>query len=225
MSEKVLVIGAHPDDETYGPGGTLKLHSLKGDEVHVLVVTDGSSSQYENYDEMIMKKKKEARSAMDILGVTDIQFNSFPDMKLDTVPHVEINRVIERKVREYEPTIVYTHHWGDVNKDHRLIFESTMVAVRPTPGQTVRKLISYETPSSTEWMLPSIPNRFLPNMFVDISDVLNYKLEAVKCYVSEVREYPHPRSPGSVEHYARANGSSVGLKAAERFMVLREFGP
>ncbi|MBN1389971.1 MAG: PIG-L family deacetylase [Candidatus Thermoplasmatota archaeon] len=225
MSEKVLVIGAHPDDETYGPGGTLKLHSIRGDEVHVLVVTDGSSSQYENYDKMIMRKKMEARNAMKILGVSDINFNSFPDMKLDTIPHVEVNGVIENKVREFQPTIVYTHHWGDVNKDHRLIFESTMVAVRPRPGQTVRKLISYETPSSTEWMLPSVPNRFIPNMFVDISGVLKHKLDAVRCYISEVREYPHPRSPESVEYYARANGSSVGIIAAERFMVLREYGP
>lgn len=222
MADKILVLGAHPDDETLGMGGTIAKHTSNDDTVHVLVITDGSSSQYENYEEMIEKKKKEAKKAMEILGVEKIEFNKLSDMKLDTVPHIKINKLIEKKIDEFQPDEVYTHHWGDINKDHRLVFESTMVSVRPTPNQTVKKIYTYETPSSTEWNITEKNNAFTPNVFVDISKHIKQKIKAVKAYETELRPYPHPRSPESIEIYAKRNGITIGKKYAERFFLIRK---
>ena len=155
MGKKILVIGAHPDDETFGMGGTIAKHSLIGNEIHVLILTDGSSAQYSNFQEMIEKKKLEAKKAMDILSVKNIQFGTLPDMKLDTVPHIEINKIIEEKINDFEPDYIFTHHWGDLNKDHRCIFESTMVAARPINSPSIKKIYCYEIPSSTEWQFPN----------------------------------------------------------------------
>jgi len=222
MTEKILVIGAHPDDETFGMGGTILKHTSNGNIVHVLIITDGSSSQYENYEEMIEEKKIEATNAMKTLGVEKIEFNILPDMKLDTIPHIEINEIIETKIYDFQPEIVYTQHWGDVNKDHRLVFESTIVAVRPTPSQVVHEVYTYETPSSTEWQAPRIEDVFTPNCYVDISEYLEQKMKAIECYKSEIRKYPHPRSPKAVAIYNKKNGITVGRRAAERFVLIRE---
>jgi len=222
MTEKILVIGAHPDDETFGMGGTILKHTSNGNIVHVLIITDGSSSQYENYEKMIEEKKIEATNTMNILGVERIEIHSMPDKKLDTVPHVKINRIIERKIEDFKPEIVYTHHWGDVNEDHRQVFQSTMVAVRPTPSQTIEKVYAYETSSSSEWHAPTIGDAFIPNCFVDISENLELKKNAIECYRSELREYPHPRSTRAVAIYDERNGIVIGRKAAERFVLLRE---
>lgn len=218
---KILIIAAHPDDETFGMGGTIAKRTFNGDIVHVLIITDGSSSQYENYKEMIKKKKDEAKKAMNILGVKKIEFKTLPDMKLDTISHIEINNIIEQKIEEYKPSIVYTHHWGDVNKDHRLVFQSTMVAVRPTPHQSVKEIYTYEIPSSTEWNPPEINNIFKPNIFIDITDFFEQKIKAVNCYQTELRKYPHPRSPKSVKIYNQRSGITIGKKLAERFYLVR----
>jgi len=222
MRKKVLVIGAHPDDETFGVGGTIAKYSSNSDIVHVLLITDGSSSQYENFEEMIKRKKNEAKKAMEVLGVEKIEFNTLPDMQLDTVSHIKINSIIEKKISDFNPNIVYTHFWGDVNKDHRMIFESTIVATRPGPNNKVSKVLGYETSSSTEWQSPKISDRFIPTVFVDISDHIETKIKAVECYKSELREYPHPRSPEAVRIYSRRNGINISKEAAERFILIRE---
>jgi len=222
MKKKILVIGAHPDDETFGMGGTIAKYCSNNDIVHVIVITDGSSTQYANYAEMIKRKKSEANKAMEVLGVEKIELNMLPDMQLDTVPHIKINRIIERKILEFNPDIIYTHFWGDVNKDHRLIFESTIVATRPTPEQTVKKIYSYEIPSSTEWQAPINELRFVPTSYVDISKHLDKKLQALKCFKSEVKQFPHPRSLEAVKAYNKRAGNSIGKIAAERFVLIRE---
>lgn len=221
MKEKILIIGAHPDDETLGMGGTIAKYTSNDNMVHVLIITDGSSSQYGNYEQMIEKKKNESKEAMRILGVEKIDFNVLPDMKLDTVPHIEINNLIEEKIRDFKPSIVYTHHWGDINKDHRLVFESTMVAVRPTINQTVKNIYTYETPSSTEWNITELNNVFKPNVFVDITKYMEQKLKAVDAYKSELRPYPHPRSVESIKTQNKGYGISVGTTYAERFYLVR----
>lgn len=219
----VLVLGAHPDDETYGMGGTIAKHSFNGDTVNVLIITDGSSSQYENAEEMIQRKKSEAKKAMEVLGVEKIEFNSLPDMKLDTIPHVDINRIIEKKVHDYNPDIVYTHFWGDLNKDHRIIFESTIVATRPSLNNKIIKVYTYETPSCTEWQSPKNSDWFIPNIYSDITDFIETKIKAIRCYKSELREYPHPRSLESVRVYCKRNGIIMGKDAVERFVLVRDF--
>ena len=222
MDKKILVIGAHPDDETYGMGGTIARYCSNNDIVHVLIITDGSSSQYENYEEMIERKKNETRNAMDILGLKNIEFNMLPDMKIDTIPHVKINSIIEKKIADFKPDIVYTHFWGDANKDHRLVFESTIVAIRPTSDQSVKKVYSYEIPSSTEWQAPISDLQFHPTSYIDISDFLDKKIRAIECFKSEIKPFPHPRSPEAVKIYNKRTGNSICILAAERFFLLRE---
>ena len=168
---KILVIAAHPDDEVYGMGGTIAKLSEAGDEVHVLFVTDGCTAQYRNdprLPQILAQKQEEARRANALLGVKAVHFGTLPDMRLDTVPHVEVNQLIEETVDAVAPEVVYTHFLGDVNLDHQMVYRSTLVAVRPVPGQTVRELYCYRVPSSTEWNPQLAHTAFLPNVMVDI---------------------------------------------------------
>ena len=148
---RVLVMAAHPDDEVLGMGGTLAVHAVvRGDDVRIVCVTDGSSTQYPGDAVIREQKEAEARAAAAELGVTDYIHLDLPDMRLDTLAHVEVNRVIEDQVSDFRPEIVYTVH-PDVNRDHRALFDSVAVATRPVPGQPVRRVLTYAPTSSTEW--------------------------------------------------------------------------
>lgn len=219
---RVLVIAAHPDDEILGLGGTIAKHTSEGDEVHVLMVTEGASTQYKDRPEMIEQKKNEIFRVKNILNIADIHFINLPDMKLDTLAHIEVNNPIAKAIHQLRPEIVYTHFYGDVNKDHRVIFDSTMVAVRPSAEYSVKKVICFHTPSSTEWNIQQGHTAFLPNMYVDISRFLDKKLKALDQYKSELRKYPHPRSLESIKILANYWGSHIGAEAAEAFMIVRE---
>ena len=219
---KVLVIAAHPDDEILGLGGTIAKHTSEGDEVHILMVTEGSSTQYKDRPEMIDQKRNEILNVKDILDIAKIHFVNLPDMKLDTLANIDVNQPITKAINELRPEIVYTHFYGDVNKDHRVIFESTMVAVRPSADCSVKKVICYHTPSSTEWNIQQGHTAFLPNMYVDITRFLDKKLKAFQQYKSEIRKYPHPRSPEALKIHAQYWGSHIGTEAAEAFMIVRE---
>lgn len=222
---RILVIAAHPDDEVYGMGGTIARLSAEGHEVHVLIVTDGCTAQYAgrpDLPEIIRKKHQEAVEANRLLGVQRVHFGSFPDMKLDTIPHVEINRLIERTVDALRPEAVYTHFYGDVNLDHQMVYRSTLVAVRPVPGQCVKELYCYQVPSSTEWSPQLAHTAFLPNTMVDITGFEDIKEQAVSAYQTEARPYPHPRSSQYVRETDRARGLQWGLGSSEAFMLLRK---
>ena len=219
---KILIVCAHPDDETLGMGGTIARLVNENNTIHVLFITDGSSSQYENYREMIEIKKIEMKNALNELGVQQFDFHMLPDMQLDVTAQIKINAVIVDKISQFKPDIVYTHFWGDINSDHRRVFDSTMVAVRPTVNQSVKCVYCYETPSSTEWQAPKNDSVFNPNRFVDITDFHEKKISALKFYKSELREFPHPRSEKAVSIYDQRNGIVIARKYAERFVVIRE---
>ncbi len=216
---KVLVLAAHPDDEVLGMGGTIAVHAEHGDAVRVVCVTDGSSSQYPGDTETRERKNAEAKRAAEILGVTDYVHLDLPDMRLDTVAHVDLNRVVEEQVREVAPSIVYTAH-PDVNRDHQALFDSVSVAVRPVPGQAVRRVLTYAPTSSTEWT-PAGANSFVPTWYVDITATLERKLEAFRCFATELREYPHPRSDRALRAHAELHGATVGCEYAEPFVLVR----
>lgn len=221
---KVLVVAAHPDDEVYGMGGTIAKLASQGHEIHTLIVTDGCTAQYADRPDLpdiIMKKHAEALEANRLLGVREVHFGAFPDMKLDTVPHVQVNRLIEETVDAVQPDAVYTHFGGDVNLDHQMVYRSTLVAVRPVPGQTVRELYCYRVPSSTEWSPQLSYTSFLPNTMTDISGFEDTKEQALLVYQTETRSYPHPRSPRYVRETDRARGLEWGLGPAETFWQLR----
>lgn len=225
---KVLVIAAHPDDEVLGCGGTIAKHVQDGDNVSILILGEGITSRGEKKAEKIKKKIKElkenAKKAASILGVKKIFTFDFPDNRFDTVPLLDIIKVIEDVKKAANPEIVYTHHAGDLNIDHQITLKSVLTAFRPIKGEKTRKILSFEVPSSTEWGAPGAGN-FIPNLFVDISKTIDKKIEALRAYKSELREYPHPRSPKALKIIAGRWGSSVGLEFAEAFVVVREVVP
>jgi LmbE family N-acetylglucosaminyl deacetylase len=216
---KVLVFAAHPDDEVLGMGGTIAVHTDRGDVVRIVVVTDGSSTQYPGDAEIRTRKEAEAMRAAAELGVTDYVHLDLPDMRLDTLAHVEVNAVVEEHVREFEPERVYTPQ-PDVNRDHRVLFDSVAVATRPVPGSTVRQLLTYAPTSSTEWT-PAPLNWFVPNWFVEVTGTIELKLAAFAHYETERREYPHPRSERAIRAAAEFYGSSCGCECAEPFVLVR----
>lgn len=222
--DSVLVIAAHPDDEVLGCGGTIACHRKKGDRVAVLVMADGVSSRARSVGSTAMaleERRRAAQRANRILDVDELTLLSYPDNRMDTVPLLDIVQNIEQTLTQCKPTVIYTHHAGDVNIDHRLVHDAVIAASRPYPGQTLRQLLFFETPSSTEWRPPGSLPIFAPNWYADISDTLALKQEALKAYADELRDFPHPRSPAAIEHLARWRGASVGLAAAEAFELGR----
>lgn len=222
---EVLVIAAHPDDEVLGLGGTICKLSSKGHNVHLLILTDGSSCQYKNstnIDDVIEQKRKETSLCAGILGIKTIDYGPFPDMKLDTVSHSDVNDFICGIIGKYKPEIVFTHFYGDVNKDHRCAFESTMVSTRPVPGQIVKKVLLYRTPSSTEWNAQNNCNSFCANVFVDVTRFESRKIEAISFYKTELRDYPHPRSLEAIKLNDSSCGNSIGTLFAECFVLVRD---
>ena len=221
---EVLVIAAHPDDEVLGLGGTISKLAAEGNVIHHLIITDGSSQQYlgnPKLKDIIEEKKRETCECASILGIKTIDYASFPDMKLDTVPHVQINECIERTISKYSIEMVFTHFYGDVNKDHRCVFESSIVATRPFVGQTVKTVLLYKTPSSTEWNYQSTESSFSPNVYVNITDFEKNKLRAISCYKRELRQYPHPRSLKAIEQMDCCCGTTICAEFAESFILVR----
>ena len=220
---RVLVFAAHPDDDVLGMGGTIAVHAELGHDVRVVCVTDGSSTQYPGDSALRERKNREAQAAAAALGVREYIHHDLPDMRLDTVPHVDLNGVVEEHVRDLGPQIVYTAQ-PDVNRDHRALFDSVAVATRPVPEQPVRRVLTYAPTSSTEWT-PSPLNWFVPNWFVDITATLQRKLDAFACFETEGRAFPHPRSARALEAHAAFFGASVGCEYAEPFVLVRSVEP
>lgn len=224
-NKKVLVIVAHPDDEILGMGGTIAKYVATGNEVALLIVTDGSTSQYKNdprLNEIIEEKKSETQNAANILGISKIYYGGQPDMRLDITAHTEVNAAIEKVIDDFEPDIVYTHFEGDVNRDHQCVYQSTLVACRPVPNQKVKELYSFSVPSSTEWNVQTRQATFTATVYVDIEgEYVEKKYKAMACYKTELRDYPHPRSIETLTILDKATGLQVGLKCAESFIAHR----
>jgi len=225
MTRRILVVAAHPDDEVLSCGGTIARHAYQGDEVHCLILGEGITSRYsqrgEAPEEELKQLKSEAEQAANILGIKKVFFRDFPDNRFDTVPLLEIVKAIEEVKDEVKPDIIYTHHQGDLNIDHQITFKAALTACRPLKGETVKEIYSFEIPSSTEWNSPDAGTYFTPNVFVDISETFSKKIDAMKAYKGESREYPHPRSPEALEIIAKRWGVSVGRELVEAFKLIR----
>jgi LmbE family N-acetylglucosaminyl deacetylase len=217
---KVLLVAAHPDDEVLGPGGTVTRHVAEGDEVTILILADHGSVRYD--EERMREVRRAARAASSRMGVSEVRFGELEDQKLDVLPILEVTQRVEAMLQEVQPEIVYTHHRGDINRDHTVVHEATLTAARPYSAPFVRRVLCYETPSATEWAGPYPESAFVPNLFVDISDHLEAKLQAMAEYPSELREAPHPRSLEALRSHAAHWGSVIGVTAAEPFMLVRE---
>lgn len=222
--EKVLVVAAHPDDEALGCGGTMALHADTGDIVQVVFLADGLGARDRRKIEKreILKRQTAAIRASKILGATTPLFLAFPDNQLDTVPLLSVIKEIETIAAKFKPTIVYTHHAGDLNVDHRICHESVMTAFRPVPGQRVKSIYAFEVLSSTNWSSSTALKTFIPNRFCDITIPMKAKINALKEYDSELRQYPHARSIEATTILAQYRGASVGFHMAEAFFVERQ---
>jgi len=224
----ILVIGAHPDDELLGVAGTIARHIKNGDDVFVYLLTDGHTSRYRDNEKIaehtpeVVARIESAKKAAAFLGIKELEFAPFNDQRLDTVPMIELVQDIEKYASKINPEIVYTHHRGDVNRDHQVTFTASLTAFRSTGEHYPKRLLCYETISSTEWGAPFAESVFMPNVFIDISDFMDIKLQALDLYRQEMRDFPHPRSMEGIRTSAKRWGSVIGTQAAEAFMLVRE---
>jgi LmbE family N-acetylglucosaminyl deacetylase len=226
MSKSVVVIAAHPDDEVLGCGATIASHVKNGDQVHVLILAEGLTSrgakhQSEQFKPELSALRKAAEEANSILGSRSLLLKNFPDNRMDGVERLDIIKEIEDFIGLYNPQVVYTHHAGDVNIDHRCIHDAVIAACRPMPNKNLFSLLFFEVASSTEWRPPASGFAFSPNWYVNISSTLSLKIAALKAYQSEMRDWPHARSIQAIEHLAKWRGATVGVDAAEAFVLGR----
>lgn len=224
MNKSLLIVAAHPDDEVLGCGGTLALLADQGAQVHVAFLADGVFSRDPSHGRQVdlVARRAAAQKACDVLGVKSVSFGDFPDNRMDTVALLDITKAVEELIARRQPDTIFTHHAGDLNIDHRRIHEAVVTACRPQRGCSVKTLLCFEVPSSTEWQLSGSAPVFAPNWFVDISATLDRKLAALDAYAAELRPWPHPRSKQGVEHLARWRGATIGSEAAEAFMLGRQ---
>lgn len=223
----VLVVAAHPDDEVFMCGGAMARHAAQGDRVHTLFLADGETARLDVYARDSLADRRAARRdaglrAAQALGTEVPRFLDLPDNRLDGEMLLDIVKLIESVVREVSPEVVYTHHHGDLNADHGIAHRAVITACRPSPGQPVRRILAGEALSSTEWATQGTGGVFAPNTFIDIAATLDAKLEALAAYATEMRPFPHLRSFEAVRHLAGLRGATVGLKAAEAFILVRE---
>lgn len=225
MFRSILILAAHPDDEVLGCGGTIAKLADEGATIHAAFLADGVFSRTGDASAQqaeLANRRAAAQKSCDILGVKSVSFGYFPDNRMDTVALLDITKAVEELIAEHRPDTIFTHHAGDVNIDHRRTHEAVVTACRPQSGHTVKTLLSFEVPSSTEWQLPGSAPVFAPNWFVDISGTLDRKMAALDAYFDELREWPHPRSRHGVEYLARWRGATIGVDAAEAFVLGRQ---
>lgn len=206
-------MAAHPDDELLGVGGTIAKHAKNGDEVHAIIACEGESLRYGRD----VGQESAIKEAAEILGIKEIKQIGFPDQRLDTFTLTDIIKPLEIISEDVKPNIVYCQYGGDINLDHKLLFEAANVAFRPI-DPWIEEVYAFYTASSTEW---AFPRTFAPDTWIDISQTIDIKLDAFKCYKSEIREYPHPRSIQALKNMAMYYGNQCCMEAAEPFMTIR----
>ena len=218
----VLVIAAHPDDEVLGCGGVIWQHARAGDQVHILILTDGAAGRYDSGGASALHQA--ARDCAEYLGAAGLHHAGLPNQALDTIPLSRVIVSIEQVMEQCRPARVYTHHWGDLNQDHVIACRASLTATRPLPDAVTREVYAYFVPSSSEWHQHAPHEAFLPNVFCDIAGCLERKIAALRFYESEVHAHPHPRSPEAITAHAAHFGLQVGLAYAEPFCLVRRVG-
>ena len=230
---KILVVAAHPDDETLGMGGTLKKLS-KHHQIKVMFLADGISgrrkSGYQNIPtwETSEKEKKKmnkeklirkdhAKKALNVLGIKNISFWDVPSEELSQIPMLKITKYVETELANDDNEIIFTHHYNDLSNDHKIAYEASITAARPFEYTKVNAIFSFEVPSATEWRKPY---RFNPNFIVDISKEIKDKLKAISMYKHELRKFPHPRSKEVIDATATRWGGLYGYSRAEAFEIV-----
>lgn len=217
--KNVLIVAPHADDEILGCGGLIYRKTQEGNNVSVLIVTRGTPKLYS--DERVANVRKEAKESHNILGVSKTFFLDFHAPELDITSSAEIARAISKVIQENNIVEMYIPHRGDIHSDHAVVAKACYVAARPVNNNTVKSMYAYETLSETEWAAPFGDDAFIPTHFVDVSNYFEAKLEAMKCFKSQLKEFPNPRSLECIEALSKFRGATVGVKRAEAFMVIR----
>jgi len=217
--KNVLVIAPHMDDETLGCGGTIKKHVARGDTITVVFVAHRKYNNIYNAQRNDIEMHH-AREAQKILGYHNAVFLQLEDEKLDTQVQ-DIIIKIETLITETCPDIVLYPFSGDNNQDHRAVAHAAQVIFRPAVRKTITEIFMYEVPSSTEQSPPTLENAFMPSYFVNIADQIDAKLEALRCYESEIKHFPHPRSIEGIITLAKSRGMKCGFTHAEAFMTVK----
>ena len=225
----ILVVAAHPDDEILGVGGTAAKHAACGDEVYAIILGEGQTSRGDKREDIsqdvVKELHKNTMKSAKAIGYKDVFFADFPDNRFDQVDLLDIVKVVEKKVRELRPEVIYTHYSGDLNIDHQYTARAVLTATRPIGDYPVKEIYAFETLSSTEWNFDySAQPAFCPNVYVDITEYYHKKEEAMNCYVSELCDFPHPRSLEGMDVLSKTRGMTVGMQRAEAFMLIRKIG-
>ena len=227
-NKKVMLVVAHPDDELLGLGATMhKLIQELNVQVHVVILGEGITSRSNTRDtklweEQLAVHRGNIYQAQAAIGYQSVSIYDFADNRFDTVALLDIIKVIEKEKAAFQPDIIFTHHGGDVNIDHQRTFEAVITSCRPMAQEQVKTIITFETPSGTEWRAATDPRHFIPNFFVSVSEEnLEAKIKGMESYEFEKRAYPHPRSPQALKIQAQRWGVAVGCHYAEAFCLVR----
>lgn len=217
---RVLVIAPHPDDEIIGVGGTIAKRTKNGDEVYVCIITKGIEPIFD--EEFVERGRRECRKADAMLGVMETIFLDFPAVMLESVPRYKLNDKIVGVVQQIKPDEIYIPHRGDMQIDHQITVDATMVAVRPRGTWYPQRVYAYETLSETGWNIPNVANEFIPTVYENITGFLENKLKAMSVFQSQLIPFPGARSIDAIDALAKYRGATVNLEAAEAFSLVRE---
>jgi LmbE family N-acetylglucosaminyl deacetylase len=223
MTNNILVIAPHPDDEVLGCGATIRKKVLEGHNVYILIMTNAHKTIPERYTEEKLKRIRDAaKKAHNILGTKETFYEDFPALMLDQYPLYKIAEAISSIIKKKNIDTVYIPHHGDIHIDHKIVFNAAMVACRPIADYSVKRIFAYETLSETEWANPYSSDIFVPSYFETITiENFNYKCEAMKCYASQLKEFPAARSIENIEALAKFRGASINVERAESFSLIR----
>lgn len=220
--ENILVLAPHNDDEILGCGGVMSKFIKQGKNVYVVVVTNGHLGAPELFSkEGTEKVRSEALQAHHFLGVKKTIFLDFPAVNLDVTPAYKLSLAISKVLAEFEIDTMFIPHRGDIHKDHRITYEAALVAGRPINNSKIKRIYAYETLSETEWAAPFGDDVFIPTVFFNIEDEIQAKLEAFAFFSTQIKKFPHSRSPEIIKALSNFRGSTVGFANAEAFMLIR----
>jgi LmbE family N-acetylglucosaminyl deacetylase len=227
-NKKVMIVVAHPDDELLGLGASMhKFIVEKKMQTHVVILGEGITSRSDKRDKSLWENelethKRNIESARQAIGYHSVSTYDLPDNRFDTVPLLDIVKIVEKEKIKFQPDIIFTHHGGDLNIDHRRTFESVVTSCRPMEGETVKTILTFETPSGTEWRASTDPHHFIPNFFITFEEKdMEAKIVGMEAYQFEKRNFPHPRSGEALKIIARRWGVTVGKSYAEAFILIR----
>ena len=221
MSKNILVVAPHADDEIIGCGATIAKLVKEGNNVYVIIATNAHKGAPELYNaDDIEKVRREALLAHKYLGIKDTFFMDFPAPALNAFPEYKISNSVSEIINKIQPEILYIPFPSDLHQDHKAIYRASLVAARPQGEYSVKEIYCYETLSETEWG-PYQENAFAPNVFIDVTDVFEHKIEAMSFFKSQLKKFPHTRSLETFEALAKYRGASIGVERAESFIVER----